>query len=308
MDGIKLEDIDNPFSDIWAEVPRPFMPSRLGEVARRQFTTIFRNPAQYLVRYIGIAVLTTFISASYAELQNDPYLESQTTFKVGLISMVVGTTVGISNPVLELFQKTRPIFFHERRQQLYGSTDYFLALVLVELSMFVIIPGLFFTGMMYWAGSMNPDASRVGLGLTFGVMSTAVGSSFFTTLGLATPNMGVAMPIMAVATLVYQMFQGYLVRNKDIAKWIRWVSVLVPTDYTFHGWVENEFAGVEIDCDESGGDDCMQGDDIVEYWGADMHPSNKWGDAIVLLGFIITQFAIGGAVLGVLGEQLRKAK
>lgn len=299
-------EIDNPFADIWTDVPRPEFPFRYVELVERHFRSTFRNTGLWVQRYVVVVVFTLLIGFAYIKLQNDPYLSSQTNDRVGLLFVLVFQGICMSNCTIELFQKTRAIYFHERRQQLYGSTEFFLALITVEAVFFTFLPGLFFIGIVYWCGGLNSQSYRVAIGLYIGIFTTFVGSSFYTICGLCTPTMETAIPMMTIAVLCYQVFAGYVVKVQDMGKWCRWITLLVPTKYGFHGWVINEFKDVHIECDEDDDVDCMQGNDVIEYWGADSHPSGRSGDMGIIMVFVLLQYIIGGTVLGLAGERLRR--
>lgn len=202
------------------------------------------------------------------------------------IQIPVNLGFAASAPVLASFAQQRGILIRERASGLYRISSFFLAKMLVELPLGVLIrlPQLFilyFMPVPYRREMDRADHNRIGLKVsaaqvfifvavlclhiinsigTSSALNTVANADDSAALGLAiagvSPTVEIANILAPLIYVVFLFFGGsFLPHPPPWFVWLKWIS---PIQYTYAALATNEFAGVTIDCGSGGGGSSTQ--------------------------------------------------
>jgi len=139
------------------------------------------------------------------------------------------------------FPKERAIVFREKSSNMYRIFPYYLSKNLIETPISLIIT-IIFAITIYWSVGLRTDSFKYA----FNYFIIAMVTSYFAGsvgyfLGAFFENTGIAMILLTVTTIGFQLFSGFLVSRNNMPPVINLIRYVSPFYYSIMALMQNEF-------------------------------------------------------------------
>ncbi|KAJ2655410.1 hypothetical protein IWW48_005550 [Coemansia sp. RSA 1200] len=227
------------------KLPRNNWFSEYSTLARRDWLNALRNVpflAGQITQAVFMALMIGFI---FYYLKHDSISVQN---RLGVIFIIaVNATFPVIMPMLTLYYKERDIMVRERSSATFRVSSFFISKFTTYFPISVISNTVFYLG-VYFISRLSIDAGKFFIGLAVFYCIIAVSVAFLMVIGSVVKSMEVGF-VIAPAVLTIQLLFGGLFANLSVVtpvlKWIRWVN---PVQYAFSALVQNEFSGLEFEC------------------------------------------------------------
>ncbi|CAL0320522.1 unnamed protein product [Lupinus luteus] len=128
------------------------------------------------------------------------------------------------------FPQERAIFMKERASGMYTLSSYFMARIVGDLPMELILPTVFLS-VTYWMGGLNPDLWSFLLTLLVVLGYVLVSQGLGLALGAAIMDAKQASTVAAVTMLAFVLTGGYYVH--EVPQYMAWIKYISTTFYSY---------------------------------------------------------------------------
>ncbi|KAF1860993.1 hypothetical protein Lal_00000409 [Lupinus albus] len=128
------------------------------------------------------------------------------------------------------FPQERAIFMKERASGMYTLSSYFMARIVGDLPMELILPTVFLS-VTYWMGGLNPDLWSFVLTLLTVLGYVLVSQGLGLALGAAIMDAKQASTVAAVTMLAFVLTGGYYVHK--VPHYMAWIKYISTTFYSY---------------------------------------------------------------------------
>ncbi|XP_022727932.1 ABC transporter G family member 25-like [Durio zibethinus] len=157
------------------------------------------------------------------------------------------------------FPQERAIFMKERASGMYTLSSYFMARIIGDLPMELILPTVFLI-VAYWMAGLKPDLVAFLLTLLVLLGYVVVSQGLGLALGAAIMDAKQASTIVTVTMLAFVLTGGYYVHK--VPSWMAWVKYISTTYYSYRLFINVQYG---------------EGKKISSMLGCSRHGSNRVG-------------------------------
>lgn len=115
--------------------------------------------------------------------------------------------------LLKTFPAELPIFIREHQNRMYSVISYYLARVVLDLPIFIVLPFIF-TTICYWMADLNNDLSRFLICAAMLILVAQTAVSFGTFLSACAPNTNSAIALSGPIIVPFMIFSGFLLNSE----------------------------------------------------------------------------------------------
>jgi len=216
----------------------------------------------------------------------------------GLFFMLIITL--LSSGVLQVvltFPLHRAVFIKEQGFQMYGSFAYFWAKILPETLMEAVIPTLFFL-FLYWIEGLNTNSIEKPL-IFWGICLLAhfAGGSLGFMLGSILTNVQAVSEFTVLTFFPDSVYSGFLVNYASIPIPFKYLTYLSSFRYAFSAIAQNEYDGLDFECEDDEVDPCDPLDDL----SIDIP---MWLNIVLLAAIVIVYRLLAGVFLKLYAKKI----
>ncbi|XP_052820665.1 ATP-binding cassette sub-family G member 5-like isoform X1 [Mya arenaria] len=229
-------------------VERPGSARVLVTVIRRMYRNLFRDRADYMLRFFFLPAFCIMIIAFMGRIGTEP---SSVQNRMGMLYLTCAFApyVSILN-ASALFPSIRDQYFRERRDGLYGALTLLLAYTVHVLPCHVV-SSVLFSAIVYWSTGLHPGQLQfirftavVFLNCLWSELHTAAFHGIFLSANLAQAVTGLCLSSYSLVAT------GFLKELNSLMKPLQWVSKGLIQKYSAELLAANEFHGLRFDCPE----------------------------------------------------------
>lgn len=152
--------------------------------------------------------------------------------------------------------------------------------------------------LFYWLVGMADDFFTYLWYLATTCVMLMAANSFGVFIGCTVVDFKYAMTMLAVCGLWMMSLAGFMIKDRAIPEWIRWMKYLSFMRYGYLGGLYTTLNYVRFDCDDlSSYDDCLEddssgyieGDIILDDFGVD---EPYWMCMVMLVGLTVFYFGV----------------
>eukprot|EP01083_Nonionella_stella_P076860 209593_1 len=198
---------------------------QFSEILKREWQILMRDPRPSKIRLMQTIIFSLIVGALYWQLPYDGEGERDRFGLIFFLSVNSSLTGLISTIVV--FPEQRLLFEHERDANLYHTTTYLLAKLLIGLPEQALFIGIY-QCICFWMIGFDSTFLELYIAMVLCTLSTG---SVGLIVGCFAKNTGEAMQIMPVAFVPFMLFTNFMVSLDQIPAFIRWFQWLDPFKY-----------------------------------------------------------------------------
>jgi ABC-type multidrug transport system ATPase subunit len=247
----------------------------------------WRSPNYNTTRIVVGLLVALIFGSVYA--RSGVSTQREVVSRISVIFMAAAfVSVIYMNSVIETMMTERAVFYRERAANMYRTLPYVMSFVVSEMP-YIVGNTLLFSVVFYFTVGLYDDADKF---LWFWLYFTAVlGLATFTgqTLAVLMPNAEAAGVIASLVLNLWVSFCGFLISPGDIPAYWDFMYWISPFHYLMEGLVTTQFHGVndQISVVTEAGPVSMTVAEYVDFhFGGEWKYSHRWGNVIVLMGFV----------------------
>lgn len=123
-----------------------------------------------------------------------------------------------------VFPLERPIIMRERSSGMYRLSSYYIARMVGDLPMELVLPTIFVT-VTYWMGGLKPSLVTFALTLAIVLLNVLVAQGLGLALGAILMDVKQATTLSSVLMLVFLLASGYYIQHIPMfIDWMRYIS------------------------------------------------------------------------------------
>eukprot|EP01091_Cochliopodium_minus_P013322 TRINITY_DN4268_c0_g1_i1.p1 TRINITY_DN4268_c0_g1~~TRINITY_DN4268_c0_g1_i1.p1 ORF type:complete len:674 (+),score=153.72 TRINITY_DN4268_c0_g1_i1:30-2024(+) len=235
---------------------------KFGILTKRAFIQAIREPTCTYARLIQNLFFGLIMGALYFKMQ---IIEPKVRNRLGGLYFVVLQNV-LTNLISDLFTfpREREIYLREESNSAYSVLPYYFSKIVAELAFQIVIP-LCYTPIVYYMFGLQNDASKFFI-FAFNmvcVMHASIALAVAISSGLA--NFRMALLLTPVLYVPMNLLAGYLIKPRDIPKYLAWFRFLSPFKHGYEINVINEFRGLgNIPCPANTTCVYKNGEDVIK--------------------------------------------
>jgi len=203
--------------------------------SQKAFTIYYRSPQYNFRRVLTLLIIALLFGTAYLfSGKVFPISTKSQARSFGALIYLCMDFIGILNmvTVLPITFRERTVFYRERAAQMYSSSVYTLAIILVELPYLLISVGLF-TVVSYFLWGLTPQWFGYFFLVFFLYVSFATFAGQF--FAIASPHEVVGQVLVGFTTVILNLASGYLVAYNHMPPALSWIYWISPSGYAFNG-------------------------------------------------------------------------
>ncbi|KAJ2516422.1 hypothetical protein H4217_004587 [Coemansia sp. RSA 1939] len=284
------KDITNETANIVLHeaTPRNSWISETRVLLRRNLLLNQRNRSLIYAALFQSIMMTIFTGFVFFQMKTD---QSSVQNRVGIMVVIlIQITFPVTFPVMTTIMLNRSILMRERSSSSYRMSSYFVAHALSFVPLTVIPLSAMFTG-VYFIAHFQYSAAKYFIALSFllSMVYSSIGISF--TLAMLTDSLDTAYILTPTIMSILYLFAGNFSNASAVTPVLRWIKYICIYYYTYSGFMQNEFRGLEFECDNSTSNCYKTGEDVLSAYGLDEFPI--WLNIIIELALGTGLFVIG---------------
>ncbi|XP_059630899.1 ABC transporter G family member 25 [Cornus florida] len=182
------------------------------------------------------------------------------------------------------FPQERAIFMKERASGMYTLSSYFMARIVGDLPMELILPTMSFT-IVYWMTGLKPDVGAFLLTLVVLLGYVLVSQGLGLALGAAIMDAKQAATIVTVTMLAFVLTGGFYVHK--MPTYITWIKYISSTFYSYRLFIHVQYGEGEkisslLGCNRYGSSNNPSCKFIEEDLEGQIHPAMSVGVLLVM--------------------------
>ncbi|KAJ2661802.1 hypothetical protein IWW48_002196 [Coemansia sp. RSA 1200] len=284
------KDITNEASNIamYEVTPRNSWLREVLVLLKRDWLISMRNVTLLYGFAFQCITMTIFTGFVFFQMKTDQ-LSVQNRLGV-MVVLLIQITFPVTFPVMTNVMLNRSILMRERSAGSYRMSSYFVAHALSFVPLTVVPLGVMLTG-VYFIAHFQYDAGKYFIALSFLLCTiyASIGLSFTLSMLLSSLETAyiVAPPIMSILFI----FAGNFSNAKAVTPVLRWIKYICIYYYSYAGFMQNEFRGLEFECDNSTSNCYKTGEDVLSTYGLDEFPI--WLNIVIEFALGTGLFVIG---------------
>eukprot|EP01036_Dinobryon_divergens_P033941 gene33941-43849_t len=240
-----------------------------------------RDVGFYFLRIVFLVVVALFLGTLYLLLT--PETEFLPLY-AGAVFFNIWTILFSAVAATGLLARDRRQALEQIKNAVITPKTYCLAQFIVSIP-FNFIASLIFQAIFHWLTNINPDGESFiyAVLITCGHMLLMEALMLTVVQVLRNAMLSVTFAMVLLGGLF--LFSGFFIKVKDMPEWIGWVCYMMPTKYSFDGYLYEIFHSQKFDITGGGGMQ-MSGDDVLWllFRQKDVQPWPMFG---TLLAFIV---------------------
>eukprot|EP00611_Tribonema_gayanum_P002965 TRINITY_DN1228_c0_g1_i1.p1 TRINITY_DN1228_c0_g1~~TRINITY_DN1228_c0_g1_i1.p1 ORF type:complete len:1434 (-),score=522.22 TRINITY_DN1228_c0_g1_i1:326-4453(-) len=262
---------------------RPGGASRVATMLRNSVVFYWRNPTVYWLRLIELIMVAVYVGTIY------PRLDTTTDN----ISQISGAAFFNTWCVLFAVVAATPSFVVERRTALqemlngaYTAPMYCLSQFCASLP-YTAVTAIIYQAIFHWIVGFNPAFGSYVYAVLITVALLLMMEGIMLTVVEVLKNAMMATTFSMVILGMLFLFPGFFVKTADLIPVVRWISYIMPTRYSFGGYLYNIFHGQEYTVSGApAGFPPVSGDFILQNAFGQSPNRDKWADFGAVLGYV----------------------
>ncbi|KAJ1831477.1 hypothetical protein LPJ63_004251 [Coemansia sp. RSA 2711] len=214
-------------------------------LAHRDWTNLTRNLMFLISQGFQSLVTALIVGFMFFYLKHDA-ISIQNRLGV-LFVMVLNSTFPVVMPSMQAYLEERDIMHRERASAVYRVTSFYVSKAITFMPV-ALLNGVVFVAGVYFISHLQFDVGKFFVALGVYSCSNIVSIAFMLLIGSAVENIDVAF-VIGPAILTLQLLFGGLLANPStttpVLRWLRWIN---PVSYAYAALVQNEFDGMEFEC------------------------------------------------------------
>eukprot|EP00127_Corallochytrium_limacisporum_P002802 Clim_evm15s141 gene=Clim_evmTU15s141 len=215
-------------------------------LAARNSANALRNPLIVRAKFGSTIFIALIMGLIYLDIGLDQ--ESVQGRLGSLFFIAVNYVFSAAIGTVSVFGMERKVFEREYAGNFYGLTSYFVSKVVTELPYSVIFP-MIGSAIMYWMIGYQADAGKFFIYTLTLILLANAGGAIGIFAGCAFSDLAVANAILPLIILPLMIFSGFFVNDDNIPPYFDWIKYLSPMKYGFSVLAQNEFDGLEFECE-----------------------------------------------------------
>ena len=236
---MRLEFLDQTSTVAPAANAPPSIASRLYDQIEYFLKYYTRDRGFYYLRIKCLIITGLFVGTVFLRLvpetQHLPKYAGAVIFSIWVVLFSAVTSTG-------LLARDCRLSVEQVKNAATGPAVYCLAQFIASTP-FNFLSSLVFQSIVHWMTNMNPD-SRVflwGIAITWGHLLLMEAIMLTVVQGLGDAMLCVTFAMVVEGALF--LFSGCFIKIGDMPEWIRWISYITPTKYSFDGYLYVVFHG-----------------------------------------------------------------
>lgn len=249
-----------------------------------------RDRMYTVVRSFQALSMAILVGLIYLQVKNN---QKSIQDRMGAIFFIlINQTMNSLYGAVTMFQAEKVVFLRERAAKTYRVGSYYLAKVLAEVIMVIILPTIF-TVIAYWMVGFKQEAGPFFFFLFIIILVNLVAQGLGIAISTLMPSIQVAMALSPILTTVLMIFGGFYLNASTVPPYFIWIYYISFFRYGFEALIVNEFTGRTFVCLDSelitsnGITICpiTTGEQVIQNYS--MENVNIWLDVAMLCGLII---------------------
>lgn len=180
-----------------------------------------------------------------------------------------------------VFPLERPVLVRERSSGMYRLSSYYIARMVGDLPMELVLPTIFVT-VTYWMGGLKPSLITFTLTLAIVLLNVLVAQGLGLALGAVLMDVKQATTLSSVLMLVFLLASGYYIQH--IPMFIDWLRYISFSQYCYRLLVGVQYSENEVyDCGLGSGSCRAYDFPAIKY----LHIHNMGLDAAALVVMLV---------------------
>jgi ATP-binding cassette subfamily G (WHITE) protein 2 len=175
--------------------------------------------------------------------------------RVGGFFFIIINLVFGNMGTIELFMAERTLYRHEASSGYYHIWAYFLARVIIDLTLVNMLPYMLFSAIVYWMIGFVSNAGKFFYFMVMVVLTALAGNGISYTVGAGVTVYATGSLFVALIYTFMMVFGGLLLNLTSIPIWLRWLQWLSVFRYALEGMSVNELKGA-LFCDDKNNGTC----------------------------------------------------
>ncbi|KAJ1882737.1 hypothetical protein H4R99_001147 [Coemansia sp. RSA 1722] len=254
-------------------------------LAARNKSLVYGMAAEPLVMMLFLGFVFFQLNNNQASVQN----------RIGaLFSLTVSCTFPVIIPAMTVIMSARDVVLRERSGGAYRMSSYFFAKSLSFYPLVYLPYIVMFTG-AYFIAHFQYDAAKffIGLANMFAILFASMGFSFVVSMLVRSLEAAHIITPVALATLM--LFAGNMSNSRAVTPVLRWIKYVCIYYYAYSGFVQNEFNGLDFECEPTAAICYHTGEDVVRTYGLDELPI--WLCIVLNLALGVAFYAVAYCLL-----------
>mmetsp|Transcript_22572 Transcript_22572/g.63379 ORF Transcript_22572/g.63379 Transcript_22572/m.63379 type:complete len:842 (+) Transcript_22572:146-2671(+) len=261
--------------------------NRLITLVKWQFLLHISNPTNLLMRWAAEVVIGILFGLMALDALNTGRGGVKALINASYLGFVALLLLPVA--VITVFQFNRQQYTRERKAVMYGSVEYYISFMMVEI--FTEVATGTVLALIMWAIIGLREGAEY---LIYYIMLLCCFSfsciAYVMLCALLAPNFDIALAAVCCIQAIFQSTSGIGLPPSELTWAIRWFSYINPMRYAFQGFIINQFHDLEYDCTATG--ECAiypNGNAVINILYLDDVMANKWYClwCILLFGIVL---------------------
>ncbi|KAJ1721924.1 hypothetical protein LPJ53_003613 [Coemansia erecta] len=241
----------------------------LGEfqvLMRREWALSVRNHSLVYGMATEPMVMMLFLGFVFFQLKHD---QASVQNRIGaLFSLSISCTFAVIIPGMTMIMSARDVVLRERSAGTYRMSSYFFARALCIYPLVYIPYTVMYTG-AYFIAHLQYEAGKffIGMANMYAILFASLGFSF--AVSMLVKKIEAAHIVTPVTLATLMLFAGNMSHAGAITPVLRWIKYICMYYYAYSGFVQNEFGGLEFECDTSSTLCYRTGEEVIATYGLD---------------------------------------
>ncbi|KAF0712939.1 Aste57867_4589 [Aphanomyces stellatus] len=210
---------------------------------RRQLTVVLRNRAFVISRVVMTLTMGLLYASTFYQM--DPQLPQVV---IGVIFQSLLFFIVSQIPMLPSILDNRHIFYKQRDANFFSTASFVVAHAVAQMPIAVVETAAF-GNIMYWMAGFVNDSTAYWTYMAFLLVVNFVFAAWFFLLGSMSPDLHVAKPLSMLSVLVFIIFGGFIIVEKDIPGYFIWLFWANPLAWVIRGLAINQYAAPKFQVD-----------------------------------------------------------
>jgi len=273
------------------------------EICKRNLTSYWRMFQVVKLNAISFFALGLLLGFFYFRLDDN---QQGAHSRAGLLYFALLVTNLIVIPILPVMILQRAVYYRERASLTYRSITYLFGLLVVNLP-FLVLYALIFSIPLYWLVGFRAEPDVFFIFLLVLLLTLLLNQSYIAFLAAISPNLIVAMTIMALSLSLFSLFSGFLIPRGSIPNYWIWANYLDLSTYGLEALIINEFKGLALHCSGNEFVDVVANNKTIEICPItsgeqflstfDYQDKNLWRNVGIMAGLYIFFVIVTGMAL-----------
>ena len=225
-------------SPVAASAPPPPSPLiRLFQMTKYLLTYYSRDQGLYLFRIICLIIIALFTGTMFLQLSPET---NYITRYVGALFFSIWVVLFSATGSTGLIARDRKQFADQVVNAVVSPAVYCTSQFIASIP-FNFVGGLVYQCIFHWMTNINPNGETFiyAILITCGHLLLMEGIMLCVVQGMHDPMLSVTFSMVMLGTLF--LFPGFFIKTIDMPEWIRWITFIIPTRYSFDGYLYQIF-------------------------------------------------------------------